>query len=230
MPLITLLAATHYERCGFLRPFLLLGMDRRKGTLHGHLLRWVPSEITIDAAGSAMKKLLLVGLMSALALGGCTLPPPYQPPPKPVPVPPQQPAPAPVETRPVPTPAPVEPAPPPPPVAREPSLSPASKALVAQAQTQIAAKNYSLAAGSLERALRIEPDNPLLWIELGKVRQAEGNFLQAENMGRKAVSMSASAPKTRSAAWRLIADSYRSRGRNMEAQEAEAKAVSFAGR
>ncbi len=101
---------------------------------------------------------------------------------------------------------------------------------MAQAQSQIAAKNYSVAAASLERALRIEPGNPLLWIELGKVRQAEGNFLQAENMGRKAASMSASAPKTRSAAWRLIAESYLSRGRNLEAQDALAKADSFAGR
>jgi len=157
------------------------------------------------------------------------LPPPYQPS-TPLPVPPQQPETPPVETRPVPAPAPVEPLPPPRPVVREPTLNPASRALVAQAESQVAAKNYSVAAASLERALRIEPDNPLLWIELGKVRQAEGNFLQAENMGRKAVSMSASAPKTRSAAWRLIAESYRSRGRNVEAQDATAKADSFAGR
>lgn len=109
-------------------------------------------------------------------------------------------------------------------------MGPASRALVAQAQSQVAAKNYTVAAASLERALRIEPDNPLVWIELGKVRQAEGNFQQSENMGRKAVSMSASAPKTRAAAWRLIAESYRSRGRNMEAQEAQAKAEAFAGR
>lgn len=82
----------------------------------------------------------------------------------------------------------------------------------------------------MERALRIEPENPLLWIELGKVRQAEGNFVQAENMGRKAISMASSAPKARSAAWLLISESYRSRGRNSEAEEAKAKAQSFAGR
>lgn len=176
-----------------------------------------------------MKKTLLAGLLSAFVLGGCVLPPPYEPP-KPLPIPPQQPAPKPVETQPAPQqPAPVETPQPPPPVTREPTLSPASRALVTQAQSQVAAKNYSVAASSLERALRIEPDNPLLWIELGKVRQAEGNFLQAENMGRKAVSMSASAPKARSAAWRLISESYRSRGRNLEAQDALDKANSFAG-
>jgi len=175
-----------------------------------------------------MKKTLIAGLMMLTALGGCALPPPYQPP-KPAPPAPVQPAPPPAETQPAPPP-PVEAPPAPAPVVREPTLNPASKALIAQAQAQAAAKNYSVAASVLERALRIEPENPLVWIELGKVRQAEGNFVQAENMGRKAVSMASSAPKARSSAWLLIAESYRSRGRNMEAEEAKAKAQSFAGR
>lgn len=107
---------------------------------------------------------------------------------------------------------------------REPTLGAASRALVSQAQTQLATRNFAVAASSIERALRIEPDNPLLWIELGKVRQAEGNYVQAENMGRKAVSMSVNAPRAQSAAWRLIAESYRARGKNNEAREAQARA------
>jgi tetratricopeptide (TPR) repeat protein len=99
-------------------------------------------------------------------------------------------------------------------------LSAASRALVNQAQIQLQSKNYPIAASSIERALRIEPDNPLLWIELGKVRQAEGNYVQAENMGRKAASMSVNAPKANSAAWTLIAESLRARGKNSEAQAA----------
>ena len=69
--------------------------------------------------------------------------------------------------------------------------------------------------------MRIEPDNPLLWIELAKVRQAEGNYVQTENLARKAVSMSINAPRTQSAAWQLIADSYRARGKNVEARDAQ---------
>lgn len=113
------------------------------------------------------------------------------------------------------------------PVVREPTLGAASRALVSQAQTQLATKNYAVAASSLERALRIEPDNPLLWIELGKLRLAEGNYVQAENMARKAVSMSVNAPRAQSSAWRLIAESYRARGKNIEAQEAQARADSL---
>ena len=114
-----------------------------------------------------------------------------------------------------------EPQPLPPPVVREPTLGAASRALVTQAQSQVASKNYAVAASSIERALRIEPDNPLLWIELGKVRQAEGNYQQAENMGRKAASMAVNAPRTQSAAWTLVAESLRARGKNAQAREAE---------
>lgn len=116
------------------------------------------------------------------------------------------------------------PEPVPAPVVREPSLSPASRALVNQAQIQLQSKNYPVAASSIERALRIEPSNPLLWIELGKVRQAEGNYVQAENMGRKAASMSVNSPRANSAAWSLIAESLRARGKNVEAREAEMRA------
>lgn len=103
-------------------------------------------------------------------------------------------------------------------------MSAASRALVSQAQIQLQSKNYPVAASSIERALRIEPSNPLLWIELGKVRQAEGNYVQAENMARKAVSMSVNAPKASSSAWSLIAESLRARGKNPEAREAEMRA------
>lgn len=107
---------------------------------------------------------------------------------------------------------------------REPTLGAASRALVDQARIQAGAKNYTVAAGSIERALRIEPDNPLLWIELGKVRHSEGNYVQAENMGRKAVSMATHAPRAQAAAWSLIADSCRARGKNAEARDADLKA------
>jgi hypothetical protein len=158
-----------------------------------------------------------------LLLGACAVPKPY-PPGTPTPsVPP--PGTPPLETQPAPGPPPVEESQPlPEPVIREPVLSPASRSLVGQAQTQLASKNFAVAASSIERALRIEPDNALLWIELGKIRQAEGNYVQAENMGRKALSMAANAPRAQSSAWSLIADSYRARGKNTEARDAQTRA------
>lgn len=162
---------------------------------------------------SRLSALVLVGL----ALGACSVPAPYEPPVTPLPVPPEPS----VQTQPATPPGAVgEPEPLPEPVLREPTLGAASRALVSQAQAQLDDGNYAVAAASIERALRIEPDNPLLWIELGKLRQAEGNHVQAENMGRKAVSMATTAPRAQADAWRLIAESYRARGMNTEAQDA----------
>lgn len=162
-----------------------------------------------------------------LALPGCELPNPYDtsPPPQRTPPtgqPPQLPAP----TEPAPSPEPQEEPQPAPaePRTREYVLSSASRALVTQAQSQAAAGNYSVAAGAIERALRIEPSNPLLWIELGKIRQAEGNYAQAQSMGQKALSLATGDARAQASSWRLIAGALRAQGRVQEAQEAEARA------
>jgi hypothetical protein len=39
--------------------------------------------------------------------------------------------------------------------------------------------------------------------------------------------MAVNAPRAQSSAWRLIADSYRARGKNIEAQEAQARSESL---
>jgi hypothetical protein len=108
------------------------------------------------------------------------------------------------------------------------TLSPASKALVSQAQTQRKKGDLPGAAGSLDRALRIEPNNPLLWIELGRLRMDQRNFSQAESMGRKSLSMAVGDSRTQAAAWQLIADALRARGKNPEAQEALERAQELA--
>ena len=123
----------------------------------------------------------------------------------------------------------VETPPPPPPPRERPkaaaaTLSPASKALVSQAQAQRKKGDLPGATVSLDRALRIEPNNPLLWIEMGRLRMDQRNYPQAENMGRKALAMSVGDDRTQSMAWQLISDSLRARGKNIQAQEATEKA------
>ena len=112
--------------------------------------------------------------------------------------------------------------PPPPPVTppKQFRLGAASSALVTQARKLADQGEFGSAIATLERAQRIEPENPLLWIELGRVHQEEGNAAQAESMGRKALALATGDPGAQSSAWRLIADSLRSRGRNQEASEA----------
>jgi Tfp pilus assembly protein PilF len=103
-------------------------------------------------------------------------------------------------------------------------LGGAASALVTQAHARAAAGDYAAATATLERALRIEPENPLTWIELGGVQLAAGNAAQADNMGHKALGLASGDPNAQAAAWRLIAESLRVRGRNQEAATASARA------
>jgi Flp pilus assembly protein TadD len=178
-------------------------------------------------------------LAASLALSACTLPPFERTPPE-RPTPPA-PKPGTSGSGPVLTiPPEVTPVPPgqpptgiPPPATRVPkerarvppaTLSAPSKALVSQAQAQRRKGDLPGASVSLERALRIEPGNPLLWVEMGRLRMDQRNYPQAESMGRKALSMSVGDGSTQSAAWQLIADSLKARGKNSEAEEAAQKA------
>lgn len=171
----------------------------------------------------------LLSLVTLTMLSACGLTDPYERRGSTLPPEQQNSATSGVQTQPAPTPemSPAEPLPAP--VMRPKTLSPATKALVTQAQAQLSAGNQSLASGTIERALRIESDNPLLWIELAKIRHHEGNDAQAENLAKKALAMASGDSKAQAAAWRVIADSYRARGRNPEAREAQAKATALGG-
>ncbi|MGH8297755.1 MAG: hypothetical protein ACRES6_00550 [Steroidobacteraceae bacterium] len=110
---------------------------------------------------------------------------------------------------------------------REFALGPAAGALVAEAQTQEQGRNFGLAAQTLERALSIEPHDPLVWIALGRENILAGNPAQAYGMGRKALYLATGDPHAQASAWELIAASLRAQGRNDEAYLAEEKAVSL---
>lgn len=110
------------------------------------------------------------------------------------PLPPET-APAPPgEARPVPTPMP-EPAP---------SYHPAGESLVVQARREADLGNPALAGATLERALRIDGNNPWIWIELGHLRLAEVQPGAAASMARKALSLASRDPAARAAAAKLL--------------------------
>jgi tetratricopeptide (TPR) repeat protein len=109
-------------------------------------------------------------------------------------------------------------------------LGPASTALVAQSHKQMTGGDFGMAAATVERAMRIEPDNPLLWIELGRVRYTAGDYSQADSMGHKALALASGDAQAQASAWRLIADSLRSRRRNEEAAAADQKANALSAR
>jgi tetratricopeptide (TPR) repeat protein len=112
-------------------------------------------------------------------------------------------------------------APPPPP--RENHLSPATRSLVTQARNLMAHGDFDAASSTLDRALRIEPNNPLLWIELGRLRLAESDAHQAEGCGRKALALASGDQGTQKQAGMLLADALRAQQRNQEAHEVESQ-------
>jgi tetratricopeptide (TPR) repeat protein len=160
---------------------------------------------------------LAVALAAAALLSGC-LTPSQRPQPTSNSIPGPQPS------EPL-TPGPLAPIPPPPPRAppppRENHLSPATRALVTQSRTLASRGDLDGASSTLDRALRIEPNNPLLWIELGRLRLAESDAHQAEGCGRKALSAASGDRAAQAQAGRLLADALRAQGRNQEAIEIE---------
>lgn len=130
--------------------------------------------------------------------------------------PPPTSAPVPSPAAPTPTPTP-RPVPPP----RENHLSPATRSLVTQAHSLMSRGDLDGASSTLDRALRIEPNNPLLWIELGRLRLAENDAHQAEGCGRKALALASGDRATQAQAGRVLADALRAQHRNPEASEIE---------
>ncbi len=150
----------------------------------------------------------IAGLTVLLVLAGCVPPDFGTPdPPRRTPVPAPSPSPTAVVTRPVPglPPVPGGTVDPQAPLRTAPPVSSASRALLSQSRAHQATGDYDLAAASIERALRIEPRQPVLWLELGYIRLEEADYAQAESMGRKALSLSAGDAALSAQAEELIA-------------------------
>jgi tetratricopeptide (TPR) repeat protein len=162
-------------------------------------------------AHRSLRTLAAVLAVAAL-LGGCPAPS-QRPQPQGNPIPEPQPS------------GPLTPTPPTPPRAppppRENHLSPATRSLVTQSRTLASHGDLDGASSTLDRALRIEPNNPLLWIELGRLRLVESDAHQAEGCGRKALALASGDHAAQAQAGRLLADALRAQRRNQEAIEIE---------
>ena len=176
------------------------------------------------AEGPSLSRAAVAAVL--LLLGGCSLlqgpqPAPAVPrgaPPTPVAAVPAAPAAA------APPPA-AELRPPAAPAVRNWRLGAAAQSLVTQARAQLAHGDTMAASITLDRAVRIEPGNPLVWIELARQRLAAGEPRQAEGIARKALSLASGDVTARAEAQHTLADALRAQGRNGEAREPEARTV-----
>ena len=96
-------------------------------------------------------------------------------------------------------------------------MNPASASLLEQSRTQQQSGNLAQAAATLDRAVRIDPSEPAVWLALARLRYAESNWAQAEQLARRAESLSAADSSVAHDARSLVAEALRRQGRVDEA-------------
>jgi hypothetical protein len=94
-------------------------------------------------------------------------------------------------------------------------------ALLDHAEQQANNGDLPAAAMTLERAIRIDSRNPVLWHHLASVRLAEGDDTQAEQLAKKSNALAAGNYALQARNWGLIAEARRTRGDTAGAQAAE---------
>ena len=92
------------------------------------------------------------------------------------------------------------------------SSSPAVVALLDDADKYAITGKNQEAVASIERALRIEPKNPVLWHKLGQVRLQEGNWDQAIAMAKKSSVLAPGNRLLQSENWMIIARASEGKG------------------
>ena len=132
------------------------------------------------------------------------------------------------ESRLTPRPDPAEPGTQPQPRAGE-IRSPVIARLADRASQQMDADDPDGAAATIERALRIDPQNPRLWHLLARIQMDRGQLAQAEQLARKSNVLARNRPDLQAANWRLISEVARRRGDDDGAEAAAARAESLEG-
>ena len=108
----------------------------------------------------------------------------------------------------------------PPPDEPQPQPTAATWALVSAAQSAMADQQHDSAIAYLERAVRIDPRNAELWIELSAAHLADDNLAAATQHVRKAIALASQDPALTRRAWLQMADI-----REAEGNASEAKAI-----
>ena len=96
-------------------------------------------------------------------------------------------------------------------------------ALLDEADTHANAGHSDKASAFIERALRIEPNNALLWHRLALIRVQQQEWQQAIALARKSNALVVNNPGLKSANWGIIADAYEKLGDKQKAKEARQK-------
>lgn len=105
-----------------------------------------------------------------------------------------------------------------------PQTSKAALALLAKARQAANEGQLSVAEAQLERALRIEPQNAVLWHYMAKLRLHQGQISQAAGLAAKSNSLDQGDPQLQADNWRIIAHARYQKGDKAGAQDAQRRA------
>lgn len=105
--------------------------------------------------------------------------------------------------------------------------NPAVVSLVEDAGKATAQGRHHHAAASIERALRISPQDADLWHRLARIRLTQGQAPQAEEFARRSNSLAGTDRRLQKQNWELIADAQGRQGLGAGAAKASAKARSL---
>jgi tetratricopeptide (TPR) repeat protein len=106
-------------------------------------------------------------------------------------------------------------------------VSPVVQGLLVSAEQQRSDGNPSAAANSLERALRIEPRNALLWSRLADIRFDQSNWQQAIQLAAKSNTLAGNDQQLRRRNWYLMTNSYSALDNPAQAQKYRDKLRNF---
>lgn len=100
----------------------------------------------------------------------------------------------------------------------------ATRQLLAAADADITAGRFELAAASLDRAIRLAPDDALAWHKLAKLRFVQADYIQAKATAQRSSALPGATQRLIAANWLLIANIERVLGNEVAAYTAYAKA------
>lgn len=105
-----------------------------------------------------------------------------------------------------------------------PETSKAALALLDKARAAAQEGDLPVAEAQLERALRIEPQNAVLWHYMAKLRLHQGQLSQAAGLAAKSNSLDRGNAQLQADNWRIIAHARYQKGDKTGAREAQQRA------
>jgi tetratricopeptide (TPR) repeat protein len=105
--------------------------------------------------------------------------------------------------------------------------SPAVIALLQTASSETGRGDLRAAQSRLERALRIAPRDPEVYIQLADVQRRQGQFLQAEQVALKGIDIASGQSNALRRLWTLLAEIRAEAGDDTGAAEARRRAAAY---